>query len=140
MRSRCAISRADSRRLSVRFRPEGWDSSRSSPSATAAAADDFERKGNRITMLFTLLASRDRRGHPVPVTPVILVVFALLALAGARPAAAGPGDYKATRFDVAATAAHGDLDVTERVTFQFQSGTFTYVWRDIPVARTDGIQ
>src|SRR4029079_2062870 len=55
-------------------------------------------------------------------------------------AAAQSGAYKAQRFDVAATPRHGDLDVTETITFQFQSGTFRRVWRDIPARRTDGIE
>jgi hypothetical protein len=82
-------------------------------------------------MAITLAARRDRQGH---------IVFVLLALLGARPASAAPGEYKAIHFDVAAAAAHGDLDVTERITFQFQTGTYTFVWRDIPAARTDGIE
>jgi hypothetical protein len=82
-------------------------------------------------MANTLAARRDRRGH---------IVCVLLALLCARPASAAPGQYKAIRFDVAAAAARGDLDVTERMTFQFQTGTYTFVWRDIPAERTDGIE
>src|SRR5262245_24540140 len=62
----------------------------------------------------------------------------LLALASAA-ASAAPGNYKAQRFDVAARAVDGGLDVTETIAFEFQSGTFTRTWREIPVARTDGI-
>jgi hypothetical protein len=69
-----------------------------------------------------------------------------LALAGslvlpAMAAAAGPGDYVARRFDVGIKVlSGGSLDVTETITFDFQSGTFQRVWRDIPASRTDGIE
>jgi hypothetical protein len=78
----------------------------------------------------TLPGRRDRRGH---------LVLGLLALLWAAPAQAAPGAYKASRFDVAARVVAANLDVTESVTFQFLSGTFTHVWRDIPASRTDGI-
>jgi len=52
---------------------------------------------------------------------------------------AGPGDYIARRFDVVARPVNGSLDVTETITFEFQSGTFRKVWREIPATRTDGI-
>jgi hypothetical protein len=61
------------------------------------------------------------------------------ALLWAAPVAAGPGNYKAQRFDVAARAVNGDLEVTETIAFEFQSGTFTKVWREIPTSRTDGV-
>ncbi len=73
---------------------------------------------------------RDRRGP---------LVLGLLALLWAAPAQAAPGSYKASRFDVSARVVEATLDVTESVTFQFLSGTFTHVWRDIPASRTDGI-
>src|SRR4051812_19146288 len=82
-----------------------------------------------MTMPFTLKTMRDRAGHAA----AVLLLFAAIA-------SAGPGDYKARRFDVLARAANGDLDVTESITFEFQSGTFTKVWRDIPASRTDGIE
>jgi hypothetical protein len=65
---------------------------------------------------------------------------AALLLLTAAVATAAPGAYKAQRFDVTARAANGDLDVTESIVFEFQSGTFSRVWRDIPASRTDGIQ
>jgi hypothetical protein len=52
---------------------------------------------------------------------------------------AAPGNYKAQRFDVMARAVNGNLEVSESITFEFQSGTFTRVWREIPASRTDGI-
>jgi hypothetical protein len=70
-------------------------------------------------------------------------VAALVAAAWlvAAPAAAQrPGNYKAQRFDVTLTPSGGDLDVTETIVFQFQSGSFRRVWRDIPAAKTDGIE
>ncbi|HEY2433749.1 MAG TPA: DUF2207 domain-containing protein [Vicinamibacterales bacterium] len=82
-------------------------------------------------MPITLSTRRDRAGH------ICGLLVALLLCATA--AGAGPGNYKATRFDVSATAVRGDLEVHESITFEFESGTFTYVWRDIPAARTDGI-
>ena len=58
----------------------------------------------------------------------------------AAPAAAQrAGSYDATRFDVAVNVLGGDLEVTETITFQFHSGTFRRVWREIPTSRTDGI-
>ena len=60
--------------------------------------------------------------------------------APAQIVAAGPGKYAASRFDVDATVANdGSLDVTETITFEFQSGTFQKVWREIRTSRTDGI-
>jgi hypothetical protein len=71
------------------------------------------------------------------------VVFVIAGWGLAAPAqveAAGPGKYAASRFDVDVTVvADGSLDVTETITFDFQSGTFQKVWREIPTSRTDGI-
>jgi Predicted membrane protein (DUF2207) C-terminal domain/Predicted membrane protein (DUF2207) N-terminal domain len=62
-------------------------------------------------------------------------------LAPSVAAAAGPGAYVARRFDVnARVLSNGALDVTETITFEFQSGTFQKVWRDLPESRTDGIE
>ena len=89
----------------------------------------------RITMTATLPRHRDRLGHRL--AAVLLGVSAVMV---PPAAAAQSGAYKAQRFDVAVTPRHGDLDVTETITFQFQSGTFRRVWRDIPSRRTDGIE
>ena len=85
-------------------------------------------------MTATVKSNRDRTGHAA--API--AILALLVTAGI--AWAGPGNYKAQRFDVVARALNGNLDVTESIAFEFQSGTFTKVWRDIPASRTDGIQ
>ncbi len=48
--------------------------------------------------------------------------------------------YSADRFDVdVAVQADGSLMVTERLTFRFVGGPFTYVYRHLPTAYTDGI-
>lgn len=66
---------------------------------------------------------------------VIVVVLGL-----ARPALAAK-DYLATRYDVRlALQPGGSMQVTETVTFAFGTDTFTYVYREIPVRRTDGIR
>jgi hypothetical protein len=80
-------------------------------------------------MAIIIKTGRDRVGHLL----AVLLCFAATA-------DAAPGKYKAQRFDVIARAVNGDLDVTESITFEFQSGTFTKVWRDLPSSRTDGIQ
>jgi hypothetical protein len=83
-------------------------------------------------------ARRDRRG--LRGWPAALAVIACLLLPSLA-AAAGPGAYVARRFDVnAKVMAGGDLEVTETITFEFQSGTFQKVWRDIPASRTNGIE
>lgn len=84
-------------------------------------------------MALSLRTPRDRPGHPWFLLVVLLLWVPSTALAA-------PGNYKAQRFDVLARAARGDLVVTESIVFEFQSGTFTKVWRDIPASRTDGIQ
>ena len=89
-----------------------------------------------MTMHSTLAARHDKAGHG-RFWAALLVAAALLAPMPA--AAAGPGNYKAQRFDVAAQVDGGNLLVTETIVFEFQSGTFKRVWRDIPTARTDGI-
>jgi hypothetical protein len=101
----------------------------------------FGRNGKRMTMTNTLRSRRDRPGHAFRRSAVGclrgLVAIVLLGAAGVADAA--PGDYKAQRFDVVARAVNGSLDVTEAIAFEFQSGSFTSVWREIPVSRTDGI-
>jgi predicted membrane protein DUF2207 len=89
-----------------------------------------------MTMTPTLRRHRDRAGHNWRVP------LALLALLVVVPAVASAAtSYGARRFDVqAAVVENGDLDVTETVVFEFTSGTFTHVWRDIPTSRTDGIE
>lgn len=79
----------------------------------------------------------DRGGHRA--AAAVLVLLALLAWP-ATAAAQRPGKYVASRFDVAVKVVEGgDLEVAETITFDFQTGTFKRVWREIPAARTDGI-
>ena len=94
-----------------------------------------------MTMRATLSGWCDRAGHGA-CRAALLVAACLISLilSPSAAAAAGPGAYAATRFDVKATVLPGgSLDVTETITFNFQSGTFQKVWRDIPSSRTDGI-
>ena len=91
-----------------------------------------------MTMHPTVAARRDRRGHRR--WRAALAVIACLLLPSLA-SAAGPGAYVARRFDVnAKVLTGGHLDVTETIIFEFQSGTFQKVWRDIPTSRTDGIE
>ncbi len=70
---------------------------------------------------------------------ITLLLFALTTLA--IPAAAQDDRaYRAERFDVeVAVQEDGSLLVNETVTFDFQGGPFTYVFRHLPTAKTDGI-
>jgi len=71
---------------------------------------------------------------------LIRLLLTLGFVAGlARPVAAAK-DARAQRFDVAVTAqADGSLLVTETVVFAYTGGPFTFVTREIPTDRTDGI-
>jgi predicted membrane protein DUF2207 len=91
-----------------------------------------------MTMVPTLAARRDRAGHIARVAALAL----LAGLLAPTPAAGdGPGAYLARRFDVQVKALPGgSLDVTEAITFEFRSGTFRNVWREIPESRTDGVE
>jgi len=91
---------------------------------------------NRITMILTILSGRDRTGHRTRVAAVALLAWLIAIPAIAQRA----GDYKAQRFDVTITPQGADLTVVETMVFEFQSGTFRRVWRDIPSSRTDGIE
>jgi Predicted membrane protein (DUF2207) len=95
-----------------------------------------------MTMKATLSRWYDRAGHGRWQAALLLPVCLLApSPAAAAAAAAGPGDYAATRFDVNATVLRGgSLAVTETIAFDFQSGTFQKVWREIPTSRTDGIE
>ena len=86
-------------------------------------------------MSSSLPAGRDRGGHGARRAAAVLLLLTLL------PSTAAAADYMARRFDVSAVVTDaGALEITETVTFDFQSGTFKRVWRDIPAARTDGIE
>jgi hypothetical protein len=79
-------------------------------------------------MTSRLSAWRDRLGQAV-----------LILLCSATTASAS-GSYTARRFDVYATVQSGGaLDVRETIQFEFQTGTMSRVWREIPASRTDGI-
>ncbi|HOT93278.1 MAG TPA: DUF2207 domain-containing protein [Anaerolineae bacterium] len=66
-----------------------------------------------------------------------LVAFSLLFSPWRGPVGKS---YSADRFDVdVAVQADGSLVVTERLTLRFVGGPFTYVYRHLPVAYTDGI-
>ena len=83
-------------------------------------------------MKTTLSPNRDRRGHDRRPRPRIaswtVVALALLA----SPAGAASKDYSADRFDVTIKVqTGGDLRVDETVTFDFVSGPFTHVWREL---------
>jgi len=93
-----------------------------------------------MTMMPTVATGCDRAGQGRWLAAFVFVL-AMSGLAVAAPAAAaGPGAYAASRFDVdVKVIPDGSLDVTETITFDFQSGTFKQVWREIPASRTDGI-
>lgn len=78
--------------------------------------------------------SRDKPGHILLQTCCLLLTLAASVCAASR-------EYRAERLDVAITVLPGgDLEVSETTTFDFQSGTFEKVWREIPGRRTDGIE
>jgi hypothetical protein len=89
-----------------------------------------------MTMHASLSGRCDRRGHGA--VWALILLFVLLSPRSA--AAAGAGKYKAQRFDVNARVVEGSLDVEETIVFEFQTGVFKKVWRDIPASRTDGIE
>ena len=69
-----------------------------------------------------------------------LALAAGLAAPLAAPALAAK-DARAERFDVAVTAQpDGSLLVTETVVFVYTGGPFTFVTRDLPTERTDGVE
>jgi Predicted membrane protein (DUF2207) C-terminal domain/Predicted membrane protein (DUF2207) N-terminal domain len=116
MRSRCSTSRGVSSRGNKR-------------NCFADFLSEGGREGKRITMTSTLTPWRDKLGH------------ALILLLLAATSAFGSGSYTARRFDVYATIKGGGvLDVRETIQFEFQSGTMSMVWREIPSWRTDGIE
>jgi hypothetical protein len=89
-----------------------------------------------MTMRVTLQAGCDRAGHGARRAAAAAILVLTLF-----PSVSAAADYVARRFDVAAAITDaGGLEVVETVVFEFQSGTFQHVWRDIPVARTDGIE
>ncbi len=70
---------------------------------------------------------------------IIVFLAAVLSLL-ATPASAAEKRYVATRYDVAATVEPGgDLLVTETVTYAFYGEPFTFVFRELETAFTDGV-
>ena len=63
-----------------------------------------------------------------------------LARCGRHPRLGAAKDYLAERFDVQFDLqSDGSALVTETVVFRFDGGPFTYVFRDIDAANTDGV-
>ncbi len=70
----------------------------------------------------------------------LIMAFSLVMLLLAQGQAVAAKDYRAESFDSSIVVNEGDsLSITERVTFKFVGGPFTYVFRDIPTDKTDGI-
>lgn len=70
----------------------------------------------------------------------LFIAWALVMLLLAQQQAVPNKDYSADRFDASITAQEGgSLIVTETVTFKFVGGPYTFVFRDIPTDKTDGI-
>lgn len=76
--------------------------------------------------------ARDRLGQTL--------VLTVCLVGGAAPTARAAAGYVARRFDVYAVVDGGDMDVRESVQFEFQSGTFSKVSRDIQTSQTDGVE
>jgi hypothetical protein len=71
----------------------------------------------------------------------LLTFAALTASIFLFAASAYAKSYTAERFDsLVRVLPDGTLDVTERVVFRFEDGTFREVFREIPLRRTDGIE
>jgi hypothetical protein len=70
----------------------------------------------------------------------LIVSFSLVILLLAQQQAVPAKDYTAERYDADIMVKEGgSLIVTETVTFKFMGGPFTYVFRNIPTDKTDGI-
>ena len=70
----------------------------------------------------------------------LIMALSLVMLLLVQRQAAPAKDYTAERFDASIVVREGgSLLVTETVTFKFVGGPFTYVFRDIPTDKTDGI-
>jgi hypothetical protein len=69
------------------------------------------------------------------------ILAALLLVSSVAVLQADAKTYTAERFDTSIKVLQGGaLEVTERVTFRFEDGTFERVFREIPTRRTDGIE
>src|SRR5512135_988146 len=70
----------------------------------------------------------------------LIVAFSLVMLLLAQQQAVPAKDYNAESYDADIMVKEGgSLIVTETVTFKFVGGPFTYVFRNIPTAKTDSI-
>ncbi len=70
----------------------------------------------------------------------MIVAFSLIILLLTQRQAVPAKDYTAERFDSTIVVNEGgSISVTETVTFRFVGGPFTYVFRNIPTDKTDGI-
>jgi Predicted membrane protein (DUF2207) C-terminal domain/Predicted membrane protein (DUF2207) N-terminal domain len=70
----------------------------------------------------------------------LILAFSLLMLLLAQRQAVPAKDYTAEHYDADIVVKEGGtLIVTETVTFKFVGGPFTYVFRNIPTDKTDGI-
>src|SRR5215469_14615062 len=70
----------------------------------------------------------------------LIVALSLVMLLLGQRQVVPAKEYSADRFDVSiAVQEGGSLNVTETVTFKFVGGPFTFVFRDIPTDKTDGL-
>ncbi len=70
----------------------------------------------------------------------LFIALSLVMLLLTQRQAVPAKEYSADRFDASiAVQEGGSLVVTETITFRFVGGPFTYVYRDIPTDKTDGI-
>ncbi|MCL6432564.1 MAG: DUF2207 domain-containing protein [Anaerolineae bacterium] len=73
----------------------------------------------------------------LPLCGLPAAVLLVAVLCACRPAKS----YRAERFDVdIAVESGGAATITETVVFAFRNGPFTYVYREVPLRRTDGIE
>jgi uncharacterized protein (TIGR04222 family) len=72
---------------------------------------------------------------------IVLSFLLALALSLAGGALFAAKDYRAERFDATwEVSADGSLLVTETIAFRFDGGPFTYVYRELPLDYSDGIE
>ena len=76
----------------------------------------------------------------IPLIHKLFLALSLIVLLLTQRQAVPAKEYSAERFDVSiAVQEGGSLIVTEAVSFKFVGGPFTFVFRDIPTDKTDGI-
>jgi hypothetical protein len=80
------------------------------------------------------------RWRSIPQVLLAAMCTVVVAFSDSAPVAAASKVYVADRFDIRlGLDRDGSMVVTERVTFTFGKDSFTYVFRDLPTRRTDGI-